>query len=135
MHGLQKLQQAPGHVVVAQGLISCGLRVREPAGFSSCGSWALEHGLSSCGTQAPLPQGMWDLPGPGIEPTSPAPVGGFLSTAPPGESPVRRLSILFLSSQMNDNLPYFSRLLGRIYKVPSETLHLTLNIIHLPVVL
>ena len=29
---------------------------------------------------------MWDLPGPGIEPVSPALVGGFLTTAPPGES-------------------------------------------------
>ena len=29
---------------------------------------------------------MWDLPGPGIEPLSPALAGGFLSTAPPGKS-------------------------------------------------
>ena len=27
---------------------------------------------------------MWDLPGPGIEPVSPALAGGFLTTAPPG---------------------------------------------------
>ena len=30
---------------------------------------------------------MWDLPGPGIEPVSPALAGGFLTTAPPGKSP------------------------------------------------
>ena len=30
--------------------------------------------------------GMWDLPGPGIEPVSPALAGGFLTTAPPGKS-------------------------------------------------
>ena len=113
------------------GLISCGLRVREPAGFSSCGLWTLEHGLSSCRTQV---QGMWDLPGPGIEPMSSALVGRFLPTAPPGKTPVRRFFILFLSFQVNDNLPSFSRLLGRIHKVPSGTLHLTVNIIHLPVV-
>ena len=29
---------------------------------------------------------MWDLPGPGIEPVSPASAGGFLTTAPPGKS-------------------------------------------------
>ena len=29
---------------------------------------------------------MWDLPGPGLEPTSPALAGGFLTTAPPGKA-------------------------------------------------
>ena len=28
---------------------------------------------------------MWDLPGPGLEPVSPALPGGFLTTVPPGE--------------------------------------------------
>ena len=28
---------------------------------------------------------MWDLPGPGLEPMSPALAGGFLVTAPPGK--------------------------------------------------
>ena len=28
---------------------------------------------------------MWDLPGPGTEPVSPALAGGFLTTAPPGK--------------------------------------------------
>ena len=28
---------------------------------------------------------MWDLPGPGIEPVSPALAGGFSTTAPPGK--------------------------------------------------
>ena len=28
---------------------------------------------------------MWDLPGPGLEPVSPALAGGFLSTVPPGK--------------------------------------------------
>ena len=29
---------------------------------------------------------MWDLPGPGLEPVTPALAGGFLTTAPPGKS-------------------------------------------------
>ena len=29
---------------------------------------------------------MWDLPGPGLEPRSPALAGGYLTTAPPGKS-------------------------------------------------
>ena len=55
-------------------------------GSSSCGSRALEHRLSSCGAQAWLLRGMWDLPRPGIEPMSLALAGGFLTTAPPGKS-------------------------------------------------
>ena len=31
---------------------------------------------------------MWDLPGPGLEPVSPALAGGFLTTAPPGKPPI-----------------------------------------------
>ena len=31
---------------------------------------------------------MWDLPGPGLEPVSPALAGGFLTTVPPGKSKV-----------------------------------------------
>ena len=55
-------------------------------GLSSGGSRALEHRLSSCGARAQLLRGMWDLPGPGLEPGSPAPAGGFLTTVPPGKS-------------------------------------------------
>ena len=43
-------------------------------------------GFSSCGTRAQLLCGMWDLPGPGLEPVSPALTGGFLTTTPPGKS-------------------------------------------------
>ena len=55
------------------------------AGFSSCGLQALERRLSSSGARAQLLRGMWDLPGPGLEPVSPALAGGFLTTAPPGK--------------------------------------------------
>ena len=44
-------------------------------GLSSCGSWALERRLSSCGARAQLLCDMWDLPGPGITPVSPALAG------------------------------------------------------------
>ena len=54
--------------------------------LSSCGSRALECRLSSCGARAQLLRGMWDLPGPGLEPMSPALAGGFLTTAPPGKA-------------------------------------------------
>ena len=54
-------------------------------GLSSCGSPALECRLSSCGARAYLLRGMWDLPGPGLEPVSPAMAGRFLTTAPPGK--------------------------------------------------
>ena len=36
---------------------------------------------------------MWDLPGPEIEPVSPALAGGFLTTAPPGKSPREILNV------------------------------------------
>ena len=55
-------------------------------GLSSCGSRALECRLSSCGTWASLLRSMWDLPGPGLKPVSPALAGGLLTTAPPGKS-------------------------------------------------
>ena len=83
-----------------------GLRFSARA-FSSCGEWGplfiavrgpltvaaspvAEHRLqkrrlSSCGSQAQLLRGMWDLPRPGLEPVSPALAGGFSTTAPPGK--------------------------------------------------
>ena len=55
-------------------------------GLSSCGSRALERRLSSGGARAQLFFSMCDLPRPGIEPTSPALAGGFLTTEPPGRA-------------------------------------------------
>ena len=42
--------------------------------------------LSSCGAQALLLLGMWNLLGPRIEPVPPALADGFLSIVPPGKS-------------------------------------------------
>ena len=39
---------------------------------------------------------MWDLPGPGLEPESPALTGGFLTTVPPGKSPIVFLKVRIL---------------------------------------
>ena len=81
------------------GFSCCGARtpgartsVVVARGLSSCGSQALEHRLSSCGALASLLRGMWDLPGPGLEPMCPALAGGFLTTAPPGKP----LSLVFV---------------------------------------
>ena len=41
---------------------------------------------------------MWDLPGPGLEPVSPALAGGFLTTAPPGKSLNQDVLSVFASS-------------------------------------
>ena len=74
------------------GLSCCGawaLGAWAPAvvalGLSICGSWALERRLSSCGARAQLCRGMWDPPGPGPEPMSPALAGGLPTTVPPGK--------------------------------------------------
>ena len=43
--------------------------------------------LSNCDSRAQLLRGMWDIPGPGLEPMSPALAGRFSTTAPPGKPP------------------------------------------------
>ena len=51
-----------------------------------CSVWATHCGFS-CGAWGPwtlLLRGMWNLPGSGIKPVSPALVGGFLSTVHQG---------------------------------------------------
>ena len=56
--------------------------------------------FSSCSERAQLLCGMWSLPGPGIEPMSPALAGGFLSTVASEKS---NFSI-FLKSKRNEEL-------------------------------
>ena len=41
---------------------------------------------------------MWDLPGPGLEPVSPALAGGFLTTAPPGKPRILFFIFYFLAT-------------------------------------
>ena len=60
------------------------------------GSQALEHRLSSCGTEAWLLGSMWDLPGLGIRPVSPAVAGRFFTTEP-SEKPLEILLRMMIS--------------------------------------
>ena len=79
----------------AGATLHCSARASHCDGFSCCrarglgarASVVVACGLSSCGSRAQLLHSMWDLPGPGLEPVSPALAGGFLTTAPPGKSP------------------------------------------------
>ena len=98
MHGLS--------LVAAPGAYSsfCNARASHCGGFSYCGAWALgvrasvvvARGLSSCVASSRAQaqylwhtglvlHGMWDLPGPGLEPMSPALAGRFSTTVPPGK--------------------------------------------------
>ena len=77
------------------GFSCCGARalgsrasVIVTGGLSSCGSQAVEHRLSSCGAQVSLLRSMWDLPGPGLEPMSPALAGRILNHCTTREVPV-----------------------------------------------
>ena len=90
-------------LLIAVASLCCGApalgaraSVAVACGLSSCSSWALEHRLSSCGARAQLLHGVWDLPGPGLEPVSPALAGRFLTTAPPGKSPYGNFRFKFL---------------------------------------
>ena len=78
----------------ARAFSSCGERgplfiaVRGPLTIAA--SPVAEHRLqtrrlSNCGSRAHLLRGMWDPPGQGLEPVSPALAGRFSTTAPPGK--------------------------------------------------
>ena len=46
---------------------------------------AQEHRLKRCGAASYLPHGMWDGPGSGLKPVSPALAGGFFNTESAGK--------------------------------------------------
>ena len=83
--------------------LRCGAWASHCGGFSCCGAQALgaqasvvvAHGLSC--------SGMWDFPGLGLEPTSPALAGGFFTTAPPGK-PTKGILKLSLEKINQGNL-------------------------------
>ena len=89
-----------------QGLLSsCGVRASCCSSFSCCkaraaaaqASAAVACGLCSCGSQAQqLLCSMRDLPGPGVEPVSPALAGGFFTTEPPGMPPGMIIFVIVL---------------------------------------
>ena len=95
--------------------------------FSSCGKWGplfiavrgpltiaaslvVEHRLqtrrlNNCGSRAQLLRGMWDLPGPGLEPMFPALAGRFSTTVPPGKPSnliFERLTMMCLGLDISD---------------------------------
>ena len=83
----------------------CGALALGCTGFCSCGARAQElqlpgpeHRLSGWRTWVYLPLGMWDLPGPGIKPVSPALAGRFFTTVPPGKPFHPSLSVLIPTS-------------------------------------
>ena len=59
---------------------------------------------------------MWNLPRPGLEPTSPALAGGFLTTVPPGKSLVFFFFMIALAIQ---HLLWFHKNF-RIFVFPME---------------
>ena len=71
---------------------------------------------------------MWDLPGPGLEPVSPALAGGFLTTVPPGRpwliilNPYYELFYPTSSSNLH-MIKGFSWLSGQVlgWRVPADT--------------
>ena len=97
-----------GSLVVEHELQACGL--------SSCGLRPLERKLSSCGAQAQLLQGVWDLPGPGLKLVSPALAGGFLTTVPPGKSEIAFLKYTQTHTHTLERIDTFSVLIIPTHK-------------------
>ena len=56
---------------------------------------------------------MWDLPGPGLEPVSPALAGGFLTTPPPGKSH----SLEFCATEINSEEELYVLTLEVMYDI------------------
>ena len=82
------------------------------AGFSNCSTQAQQLQLMGSRAQAqqpwctgPAARGMWDPPGPGLEPATPALAGGPSTTAPPGKP-----SWLFFNQIVSLLLNYMSYL-------------------------
>ena len=71
------------------GFSYCRAQALRCLGFSGCGaglsSCSSRNRLSSSGAPAQLLHHMWDLPGSGVEPVSPASEGGFFTAEPPGK--------------------------------------------------
>ena len=114
--GLRCCAQAFLQLWRAGATLRCGVQASHCGGFSCSGARALECRLSSRGTRAQLLRGMWNLPGPGLEPVSPALADGFSTTAPPGKphppllnlnsSPVYPPATLLSFSSWNMSIPF-----------------------------
>ena len=80
-----KLLITVASLVTEHGLYRVRASVVAACGLSSYRSRAPEHRLNSLGARAQLLHSMWDLPGPGIKPMSPALAGRFFTTEPSGK--------------------------------------------------
>ena len=83
-------------LIVANRATLCGgAQVSHCGGFSGCGAQALKRmGFRCCGPKAEFLYGVWNLPGPGIHPVSPAWAGNLFSIfGCPGFSLLHRLFI------------------------------------------
>ena len=80
----------PSH---CSGFSYSGARALGHMDFSICGSRALEHRSKCCAARAQLLCSTWDPPGSGIKPASPALVGGFFPSEPPGKPSLAPLQV------------------------------------------
>ena len=72
----------------AKAFSSCGVWASHCGGFSRCRAQTLKLQRGSCGTRAQLLCDLWNLPGSGIKPVSPALRGRFSTTGPSGKSKI-----------------------------------------------
>ena len=88
MRGGYSILQCPGFLF--KWLLLYGAQALDAwaSGVASVGLVVAVHRLQSVGSVVVdfRADGMWDLPGSGIEPVSPAWAGRFLTTVPPGKS-------------------------------------------------
>ena len=71
----------------AGATLYCGARATHCSVFSGCRAQALESmGSVAVAQRLSCPEACWNVPGPGIEPGSPALAGRFLTTGPQGKS-------------------------------------------------
>ena len=73
--------------------------------FGLEGVWASEHSLDSYGARVYLLCGMWNPPGSGIKPVSPALAGQFFTTELPGKPSVHLVETRFVSTRWTEGFP------------------------------
>ena len=103
-----------GALIVEQGVWGC----------SSCGYWALEHNLSSCGAGLSCSA---DLSRLGIKPVSPVLAGGSFSTEPPGKPQVSFFNLTSTQITSFKNLP-----LTTSYHLPATWLQCNCDFLCVP---
>ena len=103
MHGLSLAVESGGSSLV----VMCWPLLFQSIGSRYTGFRIHAHGLSSCGSWALLPRGMWDGPGPGIEPVSPA-LQGRLNhwTTRSAQNKLKYKNVKIHSSHVTDKLVF-----------------------------